>query len=79
MVMQREMVYSKGERHVRRGTMQPWLTLEQIAEELQIHIETVRNLVRDKKLPAYKVGRVYRVKRDDFEKFLAERRTTDEA
>ena len=59
--------------------MQPWLTLEQIAEELQIHIETVRTWVRDKKLPAYKVGRVYRVKRDDFEKFLAERRTTDEA
>jgi excisionase family DNA binding protein len=79
MVMQWEMVYSKGERHVRRGTMQPWLTLEQIAEELQIHIETVRNWVRDKKLPAYKVGRVYRVKRDDFEKFLAERRTIDEA
>jgi len=58
--------------------MQPWLTLEQIAEELQIHIETVRTWVRDKKLPAYKVGRVYRVKRDDFEKFLAERRTTEE-
>jgi excisionase family DNA binding protein len=72
------MVYTKGERRIRRGTMQPWLTLEQIAEELQIHIETVRTWVRDKKLPAYKVGRVYRVKRDDFEKFLAERRTTEE-
>jgi excisionase family DNA binding protein len=58
--------------------MQPWLTLELIAEELQIHIETVRNWVRDKKLPAYKVGRVYQVKRDDFERFLAERRTTEE-
>ncbi len=59
--------------------MQPWLTLEQIAEELQIHIETVRGWVREKKLPAYKVGRVYRVKRADFERFLEERRTTDES
>ena len=59
--------------------MQPWLTLEQIAEELQVHIETVRNWVRVKKLPAYKVGRVYRVRRADFEKFLEDRRTTDEA
>lgn len=57
--------------------MQSWLTLEQIAEELQIHIETVRNWVREKKLPAYKVGRVYRVKREDFEKFLENRRTTN--
>ena len=59
--------------------MQPWLTLEQIAEELQIHIETVRGWVREKKLPAYKVGRIYRVKRPDFDKFLEARRTIDES
>jgi excisionase family DNA binding protein len=78
-IVRDKMVYSKGERYVRRGPMQPWLTLEQIAEELQIHVETVRNWVRDKKLPAYKVGRVYRVKRADFENFMAERRTTNES
>jgi len=55
-----------------------WLTLEQIAEELKLHIETVRTLVRTKQLPAYKVGRAYRVKRSDYEAFLAKRRTIDE-
>jgi excisionase family DNA binding protein len=57
--------------------MEVWLTLEQIAEELKLHIETVRSLVRTKQLPAYRVGRAYRVKRTDFENFLADRRTTD--
>ena len=52
-----------------------WLTLQQIADELQLHIETVREWVRTKRLTAYRVGRDYRVKRDDLNKFLAERRT----
>lgn len=57
--------------------MDEWLTLEQIADELQLHIETVRGWVRAKELPAYRVGRAYRVKRSDLDKFLADRRTTN--
>jgi len=52
-----------------------WLTLQQIADELQLHIETVREWVRTKRLNAYRVGRDYRVKRADLDKFLEERRT----
>jgi len=52
-----------------------WLTLAQIAEELKLHIETVREWVRTKRLTAYRVGRDYRVKRADLDKFLEERRT----
>jgi len=52
-----------------------WLTLQQIADELQLHIETVREWVRTKRLTAYRVGRDYRVKRADLDKFLEERRT----
>ena len=52
-----------------------WLTLQQIADELQLHIETVREWVRTKRLTAYRVGRDYRVKRTDLDKFLEERRT----
>jgi excisionase family DNA binding protein len=54
-----------------------WLTLEQIAEDLHLHIETVREWVRSKQLTAYRLGRAYRVKRADLEQFLAARRTTD--
>jgi excisionase family DNA binding protein len=52
-----------------------WLTLEQIADELHLHIETVRGWVRAKQLPAYRVGRV---KRSDLNNFLDQRRTTND-
>ena len=52
-----------------------WLTLQEIADELKLHIETVREWVRTKRLTAYRVGRDYRVKRADLDKFLEERRT----
>ena len=52
-----------------------WLTLQEIADELKLHIETVREWVRTKRLTAYRVGRDYRVKRSDLDRFLEERRT----
>jgi excisionase family DNA binding protein len=56
-----------------------WLTLQEIADELKLHIETVREWVRTKRLPAYRVGRDYRVKRTDLDKFLEQRRTKPDA
>jgi excisionase family DNA binding protein len=53
-----------------------WLTLQDIADELKVHVETVREWIRNKQLVAYKFGRDYRVKREDFEQFVKERRIT---
>ncbi len=61
-----------------RGCTLEWLTLQDIADELKLHIETVREWVRTKRLTAYRVGRDYRVKRADLDKFLEERRTKPE-
>ncbi len=58
--------------------MDEWLTLEEIAEALKVHIETVRGWVRSRKLHAVKLGRDYRVRRSDLEKFLQERSNTNE-
>ena len=52
-----------------------WLSVEDIAKELNVSIETVRNWIRKNKLIAYRVGRDYRIKRVDYDKFLEERRT----
>jgi len=57
--------------------MNEWLTVEDIAKELSVSIETVRNWIRRKKLAAYRVGRDYRIKRADYIHFLEERRTID--
>ena len=52
------------------------LTLRQVAEELQLHVDTVRDWVREKKLNAIKLSaREYRVRRSDLNKFLQERQT----
>jgi len=58
--------------------LEEYLTLQEIADELKVHIETVREWVRNKQLPAYRFGRDYRVERTDYDKFKAERRTTGE-
>jgi excisionase family DNA binding protein len=52
-----------------------WLSVEDIATELGVHVDTVRNWIKQKRLIAYRVGRDYRIKREDYNKFLEERRT----
>ncbi len=54
-----------------------WLSVEDIAKELNVPVDTVRAWIRSKKLVAYRPGREYRVKRADLDKFLEESRTTD--
>lgn len=52
-----------------------WLSVEYIAEELEVSVSTVRSWIRKKRLKATKIGRDYRIKRVDYEKFLEERTT----
>lgn len=54
---------------------QEFLTVEQIANMLQIDAESVRRYVRSGKLPAIKLGGKYiRVRRQDLEAFLAKQK-----
>lgn len=53
-----------------------WLSAEDIAEELNVKVSTVRSWIRNRKLKAVKLGRDYRIKREDYEKFLEERSNT---
>ena len=58
--------------------MEPeFYTVEEIAEKLRVKDFTVREWIHRKELPAYRVGREYRIKKEDYEKFLKKRRTTD--
>ena len=58
--------------------MTQWLSVEDIAKELNVSIDTVRNWIKQKKLTAYRVGRDYRIKREDYDKFLQERKTRND-
>lgn len=52
-----------------------WLTVEQIANELGVHAETIRQYIRDGLLKAVQLKRSYRIRRSDYEDFLKRRET----
>ncbi len=56
-----------------------FMTVEDIARDLSIAEDTVRSWIREKKLPAYRLGKEYRIKIVDYEHFLEQRRTMNDA
>lgn len=52
-----------------------WLTVEQIANELGVHPDTIREYIRDGLLNAVQLKRTYRIRRTDYEDFLRRRET----
>ncbi len=52
-----------------------WYSPQEIADLLGLKVDTIREYIRKKELIAYRFGRDYRVKKEDYEKFLQERRT----
>ncbi|MGW2922528.1 helix-turn-helix domain-containing protein [Streptomyces angustmyceticus] len=44
-------------------------SVEQVAERLGLHVRTIRNYVRDGRLPAVRIGKQYRIAHEDLEAF----------
>lgn len=55
------------------------MTVEQVAAYLQVHRMTVYRYIRTGRLPAARVGRVYRIRRADLEAFLDRQRVPGSA
>jgi excisionase family DNA binding protein len=55
-----------------------FLTPEDIGKMLGLSDETIRQYIKNGQLKAYRFNKVYRVKREDFEKWLEQRRTRKE-
>ncbi|MEO8955534.1 MAG: helix-turn-helix domain-containing protein [Ktedonobacteraceae bacterium] len=51
-----------------------FLSVEEVARRLGLKEETIRTYIREGSLNAYRFGNVLRVRGDDFEKFVEERR-----
>lgn len=54
-----------------------FLLVEDIARDLQVTEDTVRTWIRQKRLPAFRIGKEYRILKEDYEEFLRKRRTID--
>jgi excisionase family DNA binding protein len=52
------------------------LTVEQVANIMQVHVETVRVWIRNGGLVAVDIGKEYRVTRQDLNKYIEERKTS---
>lgn len=55
--------------------MDDYYTTEQIAEKLQVEIQTILRYIRAKKLVALRLGKGYRIAAKDLETFLKKYRT----
>lgn len=47
-----------------------WLSVQRAAAELEVTTRTIYRFINDGKLPAYRIGRVYRIRRADLDAFL---------
>ena len=52
-----------------------FLTAEEVAKELQLNTLTVYGYIKRKKLLAIKIGRNYRIAKEDLEKFIESNKT----
>lgn len=50
-----------------------WMSVEQVAQELSVHPDTIRLYIREGALPAVQLKRSYRINRKDLEEFLRRR------
>lgn len=47
-----------------------YMTISEVAELLRVHKLTIYRYINANKLPAYKIGRDYRIKKSDFDAFM---------
>ncbi len=54
--------------------MDKWLTLKQIAEYLQMSESSIYKMAQAGKIPAYKVGRQWRFKKEEIDKWVEKKK-----
>ena len=54
--------------------MEELLTVKEISEKLKVDPRTVRRWINEKKLPAVKLGNLWRIEQSDLNDFLQERK-----
>lgn len=52
-----------------------FLTPQEVSDLLRVSVQTVRRWIKEGALPAYKVGRAWRIRRADLDRWLNRQRT----
>jgi len=51
-----------------------YLTVEEVAQELKYSIETVKRMLRENRMPGYKIGNEWRVDKTEYEEWKKQRK-----
>jgi len=51
-------------------------TTEEVADILKVHVKTVREMIKSKRLQAVKVGKEYRITDDQIRQYVEENKTS---
>lgn len=65
-------------RHLKKkmkNSTKNFLMAEEVARELQLNVLTVYSYIKNKKLLAIRIGRNYRIAKEDLEKFIESNKT----
>jgi excisionase family DNA binding protein len=60
---------------MKKDSTKNFLTAEEVAKELQLNTLTVYGYIKRKKLLAIKIGRNYRIAKEDLDKFIESNKT----
>ena len=71
------MLSMTGNNEQRDPAMDKWLTLEQIAEYLQMSTSSIYKMAQAGKIPAYKVGRQWRFKKELIDEWMVRKEFKD--
>lgn len=52
-----------------------FLTVEQVAKTLQVHWQTILNYIKNGKLKAVKLGKGYRISKEELKRFIKQNQT----
>lgn len=63
----------------KRGRPKKWLSIVDVAEELERNEQVVRRWMKAGKMPAHKIGGEYRIRREEFEEWLESQRVSPKA
>ena len=67
-----------SQKHEGERMAEEFLTVEEVAKRLHLQIYTIRKYIRTKQLRAYKFGREYRIKKEDYDRFVEQHQTDKE-
>ena len=54
-----------------------WVGIEEVAEHLKVHIDTIRSWIRKGEMPAHKVGKLWRFKISEIDEWIKSGKSAD--